>query len=77
MPDGAVGAVGIPVNEGDAIAAFNNKSFVLDVTRESNPEIALMLDVILAVLELTLVSSPAIALASGVEAAEMPDCIFD
>ena len=48
-----MGAVGIPVNEGDAIGAFNNRSFVLVVTLESNPEIALILDVILAVLEAT------------------------
>jgi hypothetical protein len=48
----------MPVNEGDAIGAFNNSSLVLDVTLESIPEIALILEVILAVFELTSVSSP-------------------
>ena len=58
VPAAAVGAVGMPVNEGDAIGAFNNRSLVLDVTLESNPEIALIVDVILAVFELTRVSNP-------------------
>ena len=58
VPAAAVGAVGMPVNEGDAMVALKAISDVFDVTLESNPEIALIVDVILAVFELTRVSNP-------------------
>jgi len=74
---GAVGAVGVPVNEGDAIVALNNMSAVfavmlevLDVILVSNAASAFVARVIsavmLAVLDVTRVSNPAIALVFAV-----------
>ena len=54
MPAAAVGAVGMPVNEGEAIGAFNNKSFVLDVTLVSSPEMAFVFVFMLDVFAFTL-----------------------
>ena len=49
VPGAAVGAVGVPVNEGEAIGARNNISAVLDVILKVFETIAFVLLVILAV----------------------------
>jgi len=57
VPGAAVGAVGVPVNDGDAMVALNNISAVFAVILNVFAAIEFVLLVILAVLEVILVSN--------------------
>ena len=61
VPGAAVGAVGDPVNDGDAIVALNNISAILVVMLAVLDAMSVILAVILFVFDVTLVSRAAIA----------------